>query len=129
MATKKAAEVTNKKVKRERSDEGPRGWLFPMMESAYTKLIPRAKAEAEAQAARAPARMLSVAGRNAAGARKAFKSTYQAGRSSDVLTKLPKGHCLWARQRAGFTGWTREWPDGRCSAWTMRRRARWGWPG
>ena len=40
MATKKTAEVTKKKVKRERSDEGPRGWLFPMLESAYTKLIP-----------------------------------------------------------------------------------------
>ena len=45
MAAKKR--LARKRVKRERSDAGPREWLFPMLESAYTKLIPRAQAQRE----------------------------------------------------------------------------------
>ena len=79
MAAKK--KLVRKRVKRERSEAGPREWLFPMLESAYTKLIPRAQAEREERRGRArppggqPVRGLPEALRRAApGKRKSLKA-------------------------------------------------------
>ena len=99
MAAKK--KFARKKVKRERSDAGPREWLFPMLESAYTKLIPRAQAEREERRAARKAAARSAGKRAAKGAAKSaarkeeeFESTYQAGRSDDVMMRVPRQHWL-----------------------------------
>src|SRR5262245_46774635 len=98
MAAKKYA---RKKMKRERPDAGPREWLFPMLESAYTKLIPRAQAERDERRA---ARKTSAAPSRAKGKRpskklakkkqETFESTYQAGRSDDVMMPVSRKHWL-----------------------------------
>ena len=99
MAAKK--KLVRKRVKRERSDTGPREWLFPMLESAYTKLIPRAQAEREKRravrkAAARPARTRAVKGvaKSASRKEKEFESTYQTGRSDDVMMPVPRKHWL-----------------------------------
>src|SRR4029453_1601082 len=93
--------LARKRVKRERSDAGPREWLFPMLESAYTKLIPRAQAEQEERraarkgAARvARTRAAKSAAKSAARKEEEFESTYQAGRSEDVMMPVPRKHWL-----------------------------------
>ena len=79
---KSAVPKTNKRLY-----DGPRGWLFPMLESAYTKLIPKAQAaEEEKKAARR--------GKTIAGKADGFSSTYQAGRSSEIFAPVARGHWL-----------------------------------
>src|SRR4030095_5675173 len=93
--------LVRKSVKRERSDAGPREWLFPMLESAYSKLIPRAQAEREERraarkGAARPARARAAKGVAKGGGRKEeeFESTYHAGRSDDVMMRMPRRHWL-----------------------------------
>ena len=50
MATRKSGSLvkaTRRRTRQRRHYEGPREWLFPMLEEAYSKLRPRAEAEAE----------------------------------------------------------------------------------
>src|SRR5262245_35557785 len=97
-ATKRPA---RKRVKRERTDAGPREWLFPMLESAYTKLIPRAQAQREerraarkAVARPTRARAAKSVAKSAARKEEEFESTYQPGRSNDVMMRIPRRHWL-----------------------------------
>src|SRR5580658_1489512 len=97
MATKKSAKTSNRKPKRHTEPEGgPKEWLLPTRESAYTKLIPKAQAEAERAAAKAakPAKAKGKKGEQAPG----FHSTFQPGRGEDVLASLPRDYWLTRMQ-------------------------------
>jgi hypothetical protein len=65
---------------------GPRKWLFPILETAYTKLISREQAQAE----RGAARRSSVAATS--GRTRVFRSSLQAGRGEDTLAPVPQDH-------------------------------------
>jgi hypothetical protein len=65
---------------------GPREWLFPILESAYSKLVPREQAEAEAAAAgEAPAAPAEGV--------EGFRSSLQPNRGETVLAAVP--HDVW----------------------------------
>lgn len=66
-------------VERER---GPRGWLFPILESAYTKLVPPEQAAAEAATAEETAAALAGDGAEV------FRSSFQPGRGETVLAAV-----------------------------------------
>jgi len=98
MATKKRrvpkkhrAGKTREQVERE--DSGPRGWLTPVLESAYSKLVPRDQAPpplkpGTSRVARAPAKPAPLASR------------LQPGRGDDVLRKVPRD--FWERRLSEY---------------------------
>jgi hypothetical protein len=88
-ATKKA------KAPERKREEGPLGWLLPNRESSYSKLIPKAQAQAERVAAAQKFAGLSTRrSKPEKGKAKEFKSTYQPGRGEDVLAKVPRDYWL-----------------------------------
>src|SRR5207253_2374549 len=62
---------------------GPRQWLYPDLESAYTKLVPREEAAAGEKIA------VRKAAKPPGGARVSFKSRLQPGRGEEVLADTP----------------------------------------
>jgi hypothetical protein len=65
-------------------DSGPKQWLLPLMESAYTKLVPRGQA-VPAPAPGAVRRALAAASAAPAGGPAAFLSQYRPGLGQEVL--------------------------------------------
>lgn len=63
-------------------EHGPRGWLFPLLESAYTKLVPRGQPETPPRKARGRATAAPAA---SAAARGGFRSRLQPGSGDNVL--------------------------------------------
>jgi photosystem II stability/assembly factor-like uncharacterized protein len=78
-------------------EEGPRGWLFPIMEAAYTKLTPRAQAE-ESAVAEASAFTEDAAAVSAT--ENAFRSALQPGRGQSVLAAVSQD--LWVDRLAEY---------------------------
>jgi len=89
-AAKKAIKST--KPQRVRPEAGPLGWLLPNREASYTKLLPKASAEAEWNAARAKAPVKRAVGKKVG--KKEFRSVFQPGRGEDVLAELPRDYWL-----------------------------------
>ena len=87
MATKKS---TRKSKAPSKPEGGPREWLLPIRESAYTKLIPKEQAEAERSAALAKKPPKATKAKKEEG----FRSTFQPGRGEDVLASLPRDYWL-----------------------------------
>src|SRR5207253_5732445 len=78
-------------------EAGPRGWLFPIMEAAYSKLVPRG----EAVPTPPPPASLRAAAAVAQAARASeedgqFRSRYQPGLGEEVLAPLEPN--LWLRR-------------------------------
>jgi photosystem II stability/assembly factor-like uncharacterized protein len=73
-------------------EKGPRGWLFPILESAYTRLIPRDQAEE-------PDDVTGLSAAAADGA-ETFRSTLQPGRGENVLAAVSQD--LWVDRLADY---------------------------
>ena len=77
----RAREAIAKEVVQER-ESGPRGWLMPLLESAYTKLVPRGQMTTRSAVKRSA--------RGAAGGEaSAFRSRLQPGQGESVLSSVP----------------------------------------
>jgi photosystem II stability/assembly factor-like uncharacterized protein len=73
---------------------GPREWLFPILESTYTKLIPRDQAEAEARDA------VSEPSTTAAESDETFTSRLRPGEAENVLATVAQD--LWVDRLAKY---------------------------
>ena len=74
-----------KESKSKRHYEGPREWLFPMLEETYSRLGPKEEIEAaEAAPPRTPPPAKTKAAR--------FRSSYHEGKDESVLAVLPRSH-------------------------------------
>src|ERR671910_784604 len=74
-----------KESKSKRHYEGPREWLFPMLEETYSRLGPKEEIKAEEAAPpRTPAPARTKAAR--------FRSSYHEGKDESVLAALPRSH-------------------------------------
>ena len=87
MATKKS---TLKSKAPSKPEGGPREWLLPIRESAYTKLMPKEQAEAGRSAALAKKPPKATKAKKEEG----FRSTFQPGRGEEVLASLPCDYWL-----------------------------------
>ncbi|HVR98063.1 MAG TPA: hypothetical protein VMW27_15705 [Thermoanaerobaculia bacterium] len=85
---RKKAPVKKLTVARE---EGPRGWFLPILESAYTRLVPRDQAETGTRGARTT---------RGAATRGAFRSHLQPDRGEEVLAPVPQD--LWRDRLAEY---------------------------
>src|SRR5882724_498409 len=76
------------KKKGNEREHGPRKWLYPDLEAAYTKLVPRAEAGTEGKS------VVRKAAKPGRGTRVAYKSRLQPGKGEDVLADTPQDFWL-----------------------------------
>ncbi len=85
--------------RREKLDEGPREWLIPVLESAYTRMAPGEEAvdETVAALARAPAKTARARPGSEEAARAGYRSRLQPGRDETALAYLSRSR-HWAER-------------------------------
>lgn len=82
-------------------EQGPRKWLFPDLESAYTRLIPREEAPAEKlRAGRAEARRAAKKARPRGKKAGVFQSRLQPGRGEEVMERVAP--TFWTNRLAEY---------------------------
>jgi hypothetical protein len=72
------------KIKGMEREGGPRQWLYPILESAYTQLVPRSEAGEKKKI------LTPKAGKKPGGKGVSYKSRLQPGRGEDVLADAPQ---------------------------------------
>lgn len=95
-----AAKAANRKsapppARREKLDEGPREWLIPVLESAYTRMVPKDQAVEGAAPAAVPTRKKTGRPGAAEAARPGYRSRLQPGRDETALAYLSRSR-HWA---------------------------------